>query len=364
MQTEGLLKQSQQLAGELQTQQQELQQTNEQLEQKAQQLAEQNVEVERKNQEIEQARRALEEKATELALTSKYKSEFLANMSHELRTPLNSILILGQQLGDNPDGNLTDKQVEFARTIHGAGTDLLNLISDILDLSKIESGTVTVEPRRSSSATCSTWWPGRSGTRPRTAASRSTCSSIRDLGRSIVTDAEAPAAGAQEPAVERLQVHRAGRRAADRVAGARAAGARTTRCLEHAPTVVAFEVSDTGIGIPPEKQRIIFEAFQQADASTSRKYGGTGLGLAISRELANLLGGEIQLRSTPGVGSTFTLYLPLTLCRRPPQRTLPETARGRSAGRCRASAARAGGASGRASSGRPRTILSPETPCC
>jgi CheY-like chemotaxis protein/GAF domain-containing protein/HAMP domain-containing protein len=310
MQTEGLLKQSQQLAGELQAQQAELQQTNEQLAQKAQQLAEQNVEVERKNQEIEQARRALEEKAEELALTSKYKSEFLANMSHELRTPLNSILILGQQLSDNPEKNLSGKQVEFARTIHGAGTDLLNLITDILDLSKIESGTVTVEAEE-------VFFTNLLDLVVRTfkhdAENRGLSFDVRvepGLGSAMVTDSKRLQQILKNLLSNAFKFTAQG--------GVRLNVSEVSRgwtpghsLLSQAARVVSFEVADTGIGIPPEKQRIIFEAFQQADASTSRKYGGTGLGLAISRELASLLGGEIQLRSNPGHGSTFTLYLPL-----------------------------------------------------
>ena len=311
MQTEALLKQSQQLATELQSQQKELQQTNEQLAQKAQQLAEQNVEVERKNQEIEQARRALEEKAKELALTSKYKSEFLANMSHELRTPLNSILVLGQQLSDNPDGNLTPKQIEFARTIHGAGTDLLNLISDILDLSKIESGTVSVEAEEVffTSVLEMVARPFR-----HEAENRKLSFDLHTdahLSRSLVTDSKrlqqvlknllSNALKFTEQGGVRLSVFNSGSGWSD-----------NHPILSNAASVVAFEVADTGIGIPQEKQKIIFEAFQQADAGTSRKYGGTGLGLAISRELASLLGGEIQLQSTPGRGSTFTLYIPQT----------------------------------------------------
>jgi HAMP domain-containing protein/CheY-like chemotaxis protein/signal transduction histidine kinase len=311
MQTEALLKQSQQLAAELQSQQGELQQTNEQLELKAQQVAERNVEVERKNQELEQARRALEEKAAELALTSKYKSEFLANMSHELRTPLNSILILGQQLTDNPDGNLTAKQVEFARVIHGAGTDLLNLISDILDLSKIESGTVSVDAEDIyfQNLVDRVARPFKHEAENRGLAFEA----IIDprVGRSIITDSKRLQQVLKNLLSNAFKfTEQGGVRFS--VTAVENGWNRDHPVLSQTPMVVAFSVSDTGIGIPLEKQRIIFEAFQQADASTSRRYGGTGLGLAISRELAALLGGEIQLRSNPGEGSTFTLYLPIT----------------------------------------------------
>ena len=311
MQTEGLLKQSQQLAVELQTQQKELQQTNEQLAQKAQQLAEQNAEVERKNQEIEQARGALEEKAKELALTSKYKSEFLANMSHELRTPLNSILVLGQQLAENPDSNLSGKQVEFARTIHGAGTDLLNLISDILDLSKIESGTVSVEAEEVffGSLIEMVVRPFR-----HEAENRKLTFDVETnmhLTRSLMTDSKRVQQILKNLLSNAFKFTEQG---GVRLSVSAVTSGWTQRhpILSAAASVIAFEVTDTGIGIPAEKQRIVFEAFQQASAGTSRKYGGTGLGLAISRELAGLLGGEIQLRSQPGNGSTFTLFLPLT----------------------------------------------------
>src|SRR5687767_12202094 len=310
MRTEDLLMQSQSLAQELQSRQQELQQTNEELQEKARLLAHQNQEVERKNQEVEQARQALEEKAEQLALTSKYKSEFLANMSHELRTPLNSLLILSDQLCKNAEGNLLPKQVEFAKTIHLSGNDLLMLINDILDLSKIESGTVAVDVSELRLDDLQ----------------RSVDRSFRHVAENkhvdFVVQLEQPLPRVMVTDVKRLQqivknllsnafkfTHVGEVKfTISQVAGGWSSD---NEELNRASQVIAFSVADTGIGISADKQQIIFEAFQQADGSTSRKYGGTGLGLAISRELARLLGGEIRLASVPAEGSTFTLYLPL-----------------------------------------------------
>ncbi len=309
MRTEELLKQSQALAEKLQSQQLQLQQTNAELQEKAQLLAEQKTEVETKNREVEQGKAQLEEKAEQLALTSKYKSEFLANMSHELRTPLNNLLILAKMLAENSEKNLLPKQVKFAETIHSSGTDLLALINDILDLSKIESGKMDVELGPVQLTQLQDYC---SRTFRHVAEGKGLDFTIEldpTLGDTIHTDTKrlqqvlknllSNALKFTEHGTVKLKISRP------------AAGWRTTHpVLGRVKSVVAFSVSDTGIGIPQEKQRIIFEAFQQADGTTSRKYGGTGLGLSISRELARLLGGEIRLESAPGVGSTFTLYLP------------------------------------------------------
>jgi HAMP domain-containing protein/CheY-like chemotaxis protein/signal transduction histidine kinase len=338
MRTEKLLNQSQSLATELQNQQteltetnrrleqqarslqasedllrnqqEELQKTNEELEEKARLLAIQNQEVERKNREIEQAKQALEEKAEQLALSSRYKSEFLANMSHELRTPLNSMLILSRLLSDNADGNLTSKQVEFARTIHLSGADLLALINDILDLAKIESGNMSPEIVE--------------------VLMRNLADDVerafrqiafdRGIGFYIDLDPDLPETLFTDP--RRLQqilrnllsnAFKFTERGEVRLKIENTSNSERVfdnDALRSQNKVIAFSVIDTGIGIPYEKQRIIFEAFQQADGTTSRKYGGTGLGLSISREIAQVLGGEIHVTSTLGAGSTFTLYLP------------------------------------------------------
>jgi HAMP domain-containing protein/CheY-like chemotaxis protein/signal transduction histidine kinase len=342
MRTEELLAQSQSLAEELQvqqeelqesnkrleeqasslqaseellkTQQEELQQTNEELEEKARLLQEQNREVERKNTEVEEGRRQLEEKAHQLSLTSKYKSEFLANMSHELRTPLNSLLILARLLKENKDQNLTEKQVEFASTIHASGQDLLTLINDILDLSKIESGMMEVDLEQTSMGELTEFMR------------RSFDQLATDKGLSFEIHVGEDAPGTVLTDRTRLQqvlknlLSNAFKFTSEGSVALTIAAVDTeaedaprfgVRTLREAPKVVAFHVDDTGIGIQKEKQDLIFEAFQQADAGTTRRYGGTGLGLSISREITNLLGGELRVASTPGSGSRFTLYLPV-----------------------------------------------------
>jgi HAMP domain-containing protein/signal transduction histidine kinase/DNA-binding response OmpR family regulator len=309
--TEDLLRQSQSLAKELQSQQEVLQKTNQELEEKAGLLVEQNAEVERKNQEVEQARQALEEKAKQLALTSKYKSEFLANMSHELRTPLNSLLILSDQLSRNQEANLSPKETEFAKTIHSAGNELLRLINDILDLSKIESGTVVVETGEVRFKELADYVER---TFRHVAAAKGLEFEINldpRLPRAFVTDAKRLQQVIKNMLSNAFKFTEDGRvvLAIERVA---AGWSPDQEILNRSRSVLSISVTDTGIGIPLDKQQIVFEPFQQADGSTTRKYGGTGLGLAISREISHLLGGEIRLQSSPGEGSKFTLYLPQT----------------------------------------------------
>jgi HAMP domain-containing protein/signal transduction histidine kinase/CheY-like chemotaxis protein len=319
MRTEDLLKQSQSLARELGSRQEELQKTNQELEEKAGLLAHQNQEVERKNREVEQARQALEEKAKQLALTSKYKSEFLANMSHELRTPLNSLLILSDQLSKNPDGNLTPRQTEFAKTIHSSGNDLLMLINDILDLSKIESGTVVVDVGELRFTDLLSYVERTFRHVAESKGVGFVLEQDAQLPKTLFTDSKRLQQVIKNLLSNAFKFTHQGQ-VALRLEPAPGGWTPGNESLDRAPAVVAFSASDTGIGISPEKQQIIFEAFQQADGSTSRKYGGTGLGLAISREISRLLGGEIRLVSSPGKGSTFTLYLPLAYSPRPASR--------------------------------------------
>jgi HAMP domain-containing protein/CheY-like chemotaxis protein len=294
---------------QLRDQQEELQQVNEELEEKASLLVEQNRNVEEKNREVERARLELEEKAEQLSLSSKYKSEFLANMSHELRTPLNSLLILAKELYTNGESNLTPKQVQYAETIYSSGADLLSLINDVLDLSKVEAGRMEIEPTGLLLAEVSDY------------VTRSFDPVAREKGLDFTVEVEpgTPESISTDP--KRLQqilknlIANALKFTERGAVGLRMKPGQLARYrnpeLEHASAVVAFDVWDTGIGIEQDKQRLIFEAFQQADASTTRKFGGTGLGLSISREIARLLGGEIRVTSEPGTGSTFTLYLPV-----------------------------------------------------
>jgi HAMP domain-containing protein/signal transduction histidine kinase len=330
--TEVLLKQSQELteqlrerSAELENRQKALQASNAELEEKAELLARQNRDIEVKNTEIEEARQVLEERAEQLAVSMRYKSEFLANMSHELRTPLNSLLILAKLLADNADGNLTPKQVEFAETIHGAGSDLLQLINDILDLSKVEAGKMDVSPTRIALVQLVDYVEATF--RPLT-AEKGLDLSVRvspELPATLHTDEQRLLQVLRNLLSNAVKFTDSGsvelviRPARDDVPhGIREQLLEAGSLTDPDADLIAFSVTDTGIGIAASKMRVIFEAFKQADGTTSRKYGGTGLGLSISREIAQLLGGEIHAQSEPGRGSTFTLYLPLHPSELPP----------------------------------------------
>jgi signal transduction histidine kinase/HAMP domain-containing protein/ActR/RegA family two-component response regulator len=300
--TDALLEESRRLAGELQTRQEELQCSNAELGDKAAQLARQNRDIEIKNAEIEQARQEIEERARQLALASRYKSQFLANVSHELRTPLNSLLILARLLAQNPGGNLTPKQVEYANVIHSSGSDLLQLINDILDLSKAEAGRLGIQPEQVELASLGEDLSGVFGP---LAADKKLDFGIEfadNLPEELHTDRQRLRQILANLLSNAIKFTPSGRvdlsvRLADR------------RKPGEEPEI-AFVVTDTGIGISADNLSIIFGAFQQGDGTASRGYGGTGLGLAICREVTAQLGGRISAASEPGVGSTFTLLLP------------------------------------------------------
>jgi signal transduction histidine kinase len=270
-------------------------------------------ELERVNaltEELQRANLELEHRAE----ASLYQSQFLANMSHELRTPLNSMLILSKMLWDNPDGNLNSKQVEYAHIIHSSGNDLLTLVDDVLDLCKIEAGTVPLDVEDTMLAEIA----GHCERTMQPAAEQ------RRLRFDIALDPAAPASirtdGRRLRQVLKNLLSNAFKFTDEggvtlRIGVARSGWSKDERTLAEAATVIAFAVEDTGVGIPKDKHRIIFEAFQQADTTTARRYGGTGLGLSISREIVRMLGGEIGLESEPGKGSTFTLYLPDRIAR-------------------------------------------------
>jgi signal transduction histidine kinase/ActR/RegA family two-component response regulator len=307
--TETLLEQSQSLAGELRSQQEELRESNADLERQATQLAEQNIEAEKKNQEVEQSKELVEEKAGQLAISSKYKSEFIANMSHELRTPLNSLLILAEQLADNPSDTMTDAQVEYARVILASGRDLLALLNGILDMAKAESGTATVEMSQVSVAALTDtllreYLHVAHG--QHLGCSVEVAADVPDV---IVTDPQRLGQILKNLISNAIKFTESGE-VQLRVAVADGGWSVDNESLAGASPVVALAVSDTGIGIEEDQQRRIFEPFAQGDGSSTRRYGGTGLGLSISRELVGLLGGEITVVSAPGAGSTFTVYLP------------------------------------------------------
>jgi signal transduction histidine kinase/HAMP domain-containing protein/CheY-like chemotaxis protein len=311
MRTEELLTQSQSLTHELQKQSEELRETNDELQEKARLLSEQNRDIEVKNDEIELARRGLEDKAAQLALSSKYKSEFLANMSHELRTPLNSMLILSRLLAENEDHSLSEKQVDFAQTIHSAGNDLLSLINDILDLSKVEAGRMELD--MAPVALADIYEDAERAFRQVAEQNKLAYTVEIDpaLPPSIVTDEQRLGQILKNLLSNAFKFTNAGGVMLS-IGYARKETNFASETLRTAENVICFEVTDTGVGIPDDKLMAIFEAFQQADGTTSRKYGGTGLGLSISREIARLLGGEIHVDSELGRGSRFALHLPFT----------------------------------------------------